>query len=145
MTGNAPSAAYRQILEAYKAGEHKTAFDLCRGVLKDRPNDLKMLYIGGDSARQLGWAADWVDLFERAVALDPSLIDAHYELGVGYQILGDVDQARRAFEEVLKLNDSHTAAWFRLSALASFSRDDPRVERMNALLDDPATNAGQAV
>jgi tetratricopeptide (TPR) repeat protein len=45
-----------------------------------------------------------IDAYERALALDPTYPNAHYNLGLIYEDRGDWTNARRMFEQALKVN-----------------------------------------
>jgi tetratricopeptide (TPR) repeat protein len=56
-------------------------------------------------------------LFKTAVALDPTLYDAHFRLGILYQEQGRFDAAIRAFEQALKLEPEQYTPHFRLAQI----------------------------
>lgn len=56
------------------------------------------LYGLGRTAAARGRHRDAVDLFERALALQPEAGSIHHQMGLAYRSLGDLDRARRHFE-----------------------------------------------
>jgi len=53
-------------------------------------------YLGaGEVALQQGKAEPAIERFEQALAVDPSTLSAHYQLGLAYRELGRLDDARR--------------------------------------------------
>jgi protein O-mannosyl-transferase len=56
--------------------------------------------------------------YAAALALDPSLVDAHFNLGQARYALGDKAEARACFERALALGPDHAGAWNGLGVLA---------------------------
>ncbi|MSR61459.1 MAG: tetratricopeptide repeat protein [Planctomycetes bacterium] len=67
--------------------------------------------------------------FEAALALDPSLVDAHFNLGQARFNLNDAASARASFEHALALDAQHAGAWNGLGALALQAGDAVEAER----------------
>jgi tetratricopeptide (TPR) repeat protein len=137
--------AYRRIVDAFKAGCFEDALAECQALLISRPSDAQILFLGGAAARQLALTETWVDLFERTVALDPAQTDAHFDLGIGYRILGQREKAEAAFEQVLALNPNHAAAYYQLSQLRGMDVGERHKSVMHGMLDDPSTPPADAV
>ncbi len=147
----------RRIVAAFKAGDYEAALAACRAALAarapdDAPNgatdftpDPRVLFLAGSAARRLGHVADWVEYFTRTVALEPSNVDAHYEIGVGLRILGDGPGARDHFERVVALDPGHAAARYQLAQFASFQPGDPAIDALHARLQAPDTTAADRV
>ena len=60
-----------------------------------------------------------LSLFEKALSLDPTIIDAQYNLGVLYQNSNRIEEARNRFQQVLRLNPSDFDAQNQLAKLNS--------------------------
>jgi tetratricopeptide (TPR) repeat protein len=58
-----------------------------------------------------------LDKAKAAVAAEPRLVPAQYTLGLTYLALNDADNARKAFEETLKLNPRAAAAQMQLARI----------------------------
>lgn len=58
-----------------------------------------------------------IDQFQAAIALDPSLAGAHFNLGVAYEELGDLQAAQAAYEQALEQDDQLLIARYRLANL----------------------------
>jgi Flp pilus assembly protein TadD len=56
-------------------------------------------------------------VFERAVLLNPNFVDARRRLGLTYALLGQPDDARKQFEEALKLEPNNEQVKVNLAAL----------------------------
>jgi tetratricopeptide (TPR) repeat protein len=137
--------AYRRIIDAFKAGRFESALSECQALLVHHPDDAKVLFLGGAAARQLGLTETWVELFERTIALDPTQTDAHFDLGVGYRILGQPKNAEASFAQVLMLNPKHAAAYYQLIQLRRMDVDDRKILAIQTMLDDPGTPPSDAV
>jgi Flp pilus assembly protein TadD len=57
-----------------------------------------------------------VFLYRRALELDPSLFEAHYNLALALEKLGDVDGAATQYRETLRLRPAYAPAWLNLGA-----------------------------
>ena len=51
-------------------------------------------------------------LYERALALDGEVFEAHFNLGNVYHDLGRLEEARASYEEALRLNPDYPEAHF---------------------------------
>jgi len=63
--------------------------------------------------------------YRAALALDPSLVDAHFNAGQLCFNLARPEEARAAFEQALALDPAHAGAWNGVGALA-LAGDDPQ-------------------
>ena len=57
-------------------------------------------------------------LLERVAARTPSLPEPHYNLGVIYEQVGSVSQARQAYQAALRAKPDFTPAWLGLVKLS---------------------------
>ena len=64
--------------------------------------------------------------YRAALALDPSLVDAHFNVGQLLFNLGRPEEARTAFEAALALAPAHAGAWNGIGALALAGEDPQR-------------------
>ncbi len=95
-------AMYRRILSAQPPHADRSARPEPSGALTP-PQWLTVCFNLGSLLAAQGRAAEAVDCFRRAVALEPNLADAHFYLGSGLHALGDLDAARGAYRESLRL------------------------------------------
>ena len=98
-----------------------------------------------------------LEMFERAIAEYRKLVEASpqdssllYRLGQVYERKGDIEEARRTYEAVLKLPKNlglnawgHTQAGFRLAALAELD-DPPSLDADWAVCDGTRSGSGDA-
>jgi Flp pilus assembly protein TadD len=72
-------------------------------VLADARSDAKeQLTFGIELAQRNLWR-DATIRFERAVQIDPTYAEAWNDLGIGYEQLGKLEDAREAYDKALKL------------------------------------------
>lgn len=64
------------------------------------------------------------DAFDRAVRLDPSLADAHYNLAVAHEELLDFDLAIPEYQLAIRLSDAHYPAYNNLARLYLLRKND---------------------
>lgn len=72
------------------------------------PGDARAYDLYGWAALQVGDYTTAQDNLEKALALDPGLAEAHYHLGLLWQMLGKSRQMREAFTRALDLDTSGT-------------------------------------
>lgn len=65
--------------------------------------------LGINFAQQNRWA-EAVSAFNRALELNPSLADYHYNLGLAYLNIGEKNKAKRALGQALRINPKHFRA-----------------------------------
>ncbi|MFQ5450419.1 MAG: tetratricopeptide repeat protein [Nitrospinaceae bacterium] len=80
-----------------------------------------MLWAGCESTGERGGKKDR-EYFE-AVQNDPGDAEARFNLGLTYEALGNIEDARKEFQKTLELNPLHERAHFSLAALNFRARD----------------------
>ncbi len=84
-----------------------------------------------------------VSLYRRGLELDPTLFEAHYNLALALEKLGDVDGAAAQYRETLRLRPTYAPAWLNLGA-ALYARQryrDAIAVYLDALSHDPGAAA----
>jgi tetratricopeptide (TPR) repeat protein len=108
-------AQYSEAVERFKAALIAAYVDGGqRAIISDRERAIIYLYIGN----AWGFAEDWpaaLREYLEAVRTDPSLSEAHYNLGVAFAASGQTDRAIAAFKEALEHNDGLYEAHFALA------------------------------
>lgn len=102
-----PQIEYDAGLAALRASDFKTASAAFDRVLPFAPQSASVYYLAGRARVGLGEWKGARRMLERAVRLDPSLIDAQQDLGVVYARLAD---APKAMAMVAKLQAAAAAA-----------------------------------
>lgn len=107
-------AAYTDAIEHFKAALIAAYMDgEEQAQIYDRERAIIYLYIGNALAFQEDWEGALREYLE-AVQTDPQLAEAHYNLGVAFAALGQVDRAIAAFKEALEHNENLYEAHFSL-------------------------------
>ncbi len=75
------------------------------------------------------------DALERAASLDPGSAMAHTLHARALQEQGRFDEAIAGYEEALTLNPEQAEAYYGLAGSAKFSAGDPRISRLESLLE----------
>jgi tetratricopeptide (TPR) repeat protein len=114
--GDARAELLRDAESALKAGETARAREACLAVLREAPEETRalclMATVAADERRLeegLGWA-------ERALAIDPRSVAAHYATGRLWESAGRYDEAEASYRKVLSLDPSHARAHNNLGA-----------------------------
>jgi tetratricopeptide (TPR) repeat protein len=114
--GDARAELLRDAESALKAGETARAREACLAVLREAPGETRalclMATVAADERRLeegLGWA-------ERALAIDPGSVAAHYATGRLWESAGRYDEAEASYRKVLSLDPSHARAHNNLGA-----------------------------
>jgi Tfp pilus assembly protein PilF len=77
-------------------------------ALADRRSDAKVQLEFGITCAQKNLWPQAVQRFEKATELDPKYAAAWNNLAIGYEELGKLDEARKAYDEALKLDHGNT-------------------------------------
>lgn len=83
-----------------------------------------------------GFHEEAVPFFRKAVAIDQSPANFHYNLAASLQFLGQFDYAKTAYLETLRRNASAYRAWSSLVALKRQTEDDHHLDALTALFDE---------
>jgi Predicted N-acetylglucosaminyl transferase len=107
-------AAYADAIEHFKAALIAAYVDgEEQAQIFERERAIIYLYIGNSLAFQDHWEEALREYLE-AVQTDPQLAEAHYNLGVAFAALGQIDRAIAAFKETLEYNPNLYEAHFAL-------------------------------
>lgn len=88
--------------------------------------DAGLAYLAGLASKYAGDERGAVRRYEAALALEPDLVEAWYDLGEIRMTQGRYDEARAAFEEVAALRSEGEMAWigpWRLAEVAALQHD----------------------
>jgi tetratricopeptide (TPR) repeat protein len=110
-------------------------------LLGREPSNAAALVLQAELLAADGRLHDAVSRLEAAVAANPTLAEARFALGRAYAASNDRDQARRAFNETLRLNPRAAAAQVELSRLElSGGRPDSSVQFAEQALKNAPDN-----
>ena len=92
------------------AGQKPQAVELVEQALARSPDDLQLRFSLGVMRMELGQRAQALDIFTRLTQDFPDLADPYNNLAVLHAAAGDLDQARQALEQALRLQPDHAQA-----------------------------------
>ena len=82
-----------------------------RRMLERSPEDAFLLYAIALEYKKAGDAPQAIEYFDKVVAVDPAYCYAYHQRGLVYELLGDLQSARRSYREGIqaatKANDTH--------------------------------------
>ena len=93
----------QRALAACQRGELREARELCRTLLDLQPSHFEALYLLAIIEGQSGSAQQAVDLFSRAVSVNPASADAHFNRGVALGELVRYEEAVASYDRALSL------------------------------------------
>jgi tetratricopeptide (TPR) repeat protein len=95
---------------AFALGRFDEAKENLNQALAIKPDNAAVIYSLGLVAKQVDGAQRALSLFARAAVLDPTLVEAHVELGVLYEILGMHTEAADACWQAVELRPDEIRA-----------------------------------
>ena len=124
-------------------GEHAVAIDLLEQVLQRTPDNALVLNSLGVVYLDMGQIDQAINHLRRSIELDPDNIDPQVNLAVALSNAGEMEEAIALYEKVLRAHPQITQAYKNYAKLKKFQRDDPMLQRMQALLDDATLPAAR--
>jgi tetratricopeptide (TPR) repeat protein len=100
------------------AGDYYGAIILLKQAVEFAPDHARAWYLlGSCQERNPKWHREAAESFQRALAIDPNLVDALISLGDLYRSEGLTSRAQSCYEDVLKIAAENQEAKRRLQAL----------------------------
>ena len=90
-------------LRRQHVGDTRGAEELHRNAVQLSPDNPHVLTAAADSLRYSGQFRESIDLFDRALAHDPTLVAAWYGRAMALEAVGALEDARRSFRRVTEL------------------------------------------
>lgn len=109
-----PLTPLEEGLAAARTGDHARANAIVRALLARDPNDVHALQLAGFVAFREGRTAEALRAFLRANQAAPGQPAILYWIGLLLKDRGDFEQARRVFEDALRINPDHAEGWCQL-------------------------------
>ncbi len=114
---NGDDAQTRQAIAMFEAGQSASAKDLFNRILKASPdNTVALRYLAIMAVRQ-GAVSDAINLQKKALRIQPADAILHYELGLSYKSINDLDKARDCYLKAIEQNSTLYQAHFNLANL----------------------------
>jgi Flp pilus assembly protein TadD len=101
--------ALETAIQDYQAGHFPEAERACRLLIERDPACADALHLLGVLAHHAG-RGEAVELLSRAVELEPANAEFHYNLGVAFQTLGQIDEAAASYRQALRLQPHRAEA-----------------------------------
>jgi tetratricopeptide (TPR) repeat protein len=92
------------------AGQKTQAIEQIEQALVRQPDDLQLRFALGVMRMELGDRAKALDIFTRLTQDFPDLADPYNNLAVLHAAAGELDEARTALEQALRLHPEHAQA-----------------------------------
>lgn len=92
------------------AGQKRTAVEQVEQALARAPDDLQLRFALGVMRMELGERAKAVGIFTQLTQDFPDLADPYNNLAVLHAAAGDLDEAKTALEQALRLQPEHAQA-----------------------------------
>jgi len=104
----------KTIARAYLAMNREEAAKLVLNQTLELKRDAEVLDLLGQMAARAGEKRKAIAYFQEAIGLDPSLADAHNNLGVLFQEAGDYESALKEFQSALTILPSYSRAYMNM-------------------------------
>lgn len=109
---------YNKARELTVAGDHYGAIVLLKQAVAFEPDRAEAWYLlGSCQERNPKWRRDAAESFQRALSLDPEMVDAMISLGDLYKAEGLTSRAQACYEDALRIVPENQQAKTRLTAL----------------------------
>ena len=102
---------------------------LWRDAAEKAPGVCAPRYALGDAYRQQGNCAEAVKVYRKALSIQSDVIDVYINLGICLAKLGQRSEAKRVFQNVLKMEPDNTQALNNLANLAISGQKEPQKGR----------------
>ncbi len=110
--------------------------------LQKYPNDARMYFLRGSAHMELDRSSEAATYFQRAIAIDPTFVDAWVQLGLLYDQMGKLDSSDYSYEQALRLEPDHALANNNFAyslAVRGISLDRARSMAWRAVQSEPQT------
>ncbi|SMG42305.1 tetratricopeptide repeat protein [Dethiosulfovibrio salsuginis] len=117
MTNESSETQLRRANEMYLKGEMKEALELYEKSEKNISLDARSLVRKGDILALQGREAEALNSYYGALAIDPESVDIHRKVANTFFSLGSLNQAEKAYNEILRLDPTDSATRLLVSRL----------------------------
>ncbi|HEY4128924.1 MAG TPA: sulfotransferase [Gammaproteobacteria bacterium] len=121
-------------------GKIDSSIEVLRSTISRFPKEPNPCVILGNALLKSGRQKDALVMYDMALKRDPNSSSAHFNASIALTMLGKLDAARTACENALKIAPD-MAVYYQLANLGALGVDDPRVPKLESLLQDPKAPA----
>jgi len=107
---NPSQAQLNEAMQSYSSGKFQEALYATQFLIKNFPNDPLLFNLIGACYSELGQIEFAINSFEKAIALNPKYIEAHYNLGVAFQKTRKTDNAIECYKEAINGKHAYPSA-----------------------------------
>ena len=107
---NPSQAQLNEAMQSYSSGKFQEALYATQFLIKNFPNDPLLFNLIGACYSELGQIEFAINSFEKAIALNPKYIEAHYNLGVAFQKTLKTDNAIECYKEAINGKHAYPSA-----------------------------------
>jgi predicted O-linked N-acetylglucosamine transferase (SPINDLY family) len=130
-----PSSKLRKLEQLFNSGKQQEAIDLANALIGDYPENGIAWKILGPLLFQRGQTDHAVNIMKHAADLLPSDPDVHFNLAVGLEQSGNLQESRKHYGKVLKLTPGNSQAYYNLSnVLRQLGELDEAVDALKAAM-----------
>jgi len=134
-------ALYRQAVEAMDRKDYAQAADLAGQAAARFPSHVLAYYLKGQATAAAGGWAEAAAAFEKVVELYPASFAGQRDLGTSYEHLGRADDAIRAWDRALALQDSDDVRANLAFLLVKEGRRPQALQQLGVLAEHGSTRA----
>lgn len=109
-------------IEASNKGDNEKSIILLKQALENNPKNANVQYMLGAIHAQIGMYDRAIEDMQKAIAIDPNLMTAHFQLGLLYITSGNVTAAEEAWSALDSLGEENALFLFKRGIL-SMARD----------------------
>jgi len=117
--------------------EFEVALATLRRICELEPNSANAWFVLGKNLKEQAWIEECVAPLRRAIEIAPSHVQARTALADAMVLLGDLDEARRQYLEVLTLAPTMGSAWWGLANIKTVRLSEGEIHRLEAMLTRP--------
>ena len=121
-----------------KRGNHASAEQACRLVVKDDPENAEALTVLGQILHETDRFDEALEVLEKANELAPRNPETLNFYGVTLKSIGRLDDARKQILKGLELNPNMFGAYANLNDLVDFSKEKELFDRLDAIMESVA-------
>ena len=99
-----------EVMKLYSSGQMSNALAAISLLIEAFPNEPLLFNINGACYSEIGPIESAIDSFEKAIALKPNYLEAHYNLGAAYQRIHQLDNAIECYEKAITLKHAYPEA-----------------------------------